>query len=47
MAVLIALEALGHDALTIEEFTVFKLAVMEEALLNKCVCLLRSSDVSK
>jgi hypothetical protein len=31
MAVLITLEALGHDALTMEEFTNFKLVVVEEA----------------
>jgi hypothetical protein len=32
MAVLITLEALGHDALSMEEFAVFELMVMEEAL---------------
>jgi hypothetical protein len=31
MAVLITLEALGHNALTMEEFTVFEFVVMEEA----------------
>jgi hypothetical protein len=31
MAVLITLEALGHDALTMEEFTVLELVVVEEA----------------
>jgi hypothetical protein len=31
MAVLIALEALGHDALNMEEFTVLELVVVEEA----------------
>jgi hypothetical protein len=31
MAVLITLEALGHDVLTMEEFTVFELVVVEEA----------------
>jgi hypothetical protein len=32
MAVLITLEALGDDALTMEELTVFELVVVEEAL---------------
>jgi hypothetical protein len=31
MAILITLEALGHDALTMEELTVFELVVVEEA----------------
>jgi hypothetical protein len=31
MAVQITLEALGHDAFTLEEFTVFELVVVEEA----------------
>jgi hypothetical protein len=31
MAILITLEALGHDALTMEELTVFELVVVDEA----------------
>jgi hypothetical protein len=31
MAILITLEALGHDALTMEELTIFELVVVEEA----------------
>jgi hypothetical protein len=31
LAVLITLEAFGYDALTMEEFTVFELVVVEKA----------------
>jgi hypothetical protein len=40
MAITVALEALGHDALTMEQFTVVELMVIKEAILNKSVCLL-------
>jgi hypothetical protein len=39
MAITVALEALGHNALTMEKFAVFELMVVEEALLNKSICL--------
>jgi hypothetical protein len=41
-AVLIKLKALGHDALTMEKFTVFELIVVEEAFWDIGICFLRS-----
>ncbi len=35
MAITVALEELGHDALTVEEFTIFRLVVVEQAYFNK------------
>jgi hypothetical protein len=46
MAIMVALEALGHDALTMEKLTVFELMVVDETLLNQSVCLLRCPDVN-
>jgi hypothetical protein len=46
MAVTVALKAFGHDALTIEKFAVFEVMVMEEALLNKSICLLGCPNVN-
>jgi hypothetical protein len=40
MPVTVALEALGLNTLTSEKFALFKHNVVEEALLNKGICLL-------
>jgi hypothetical protein len=42
MAILLTLEALGHDAFTMKEFTLLELVVVEEAFYNKSISLLRS-----
>jgi hypothetical protein len=47
MAITVALEALGHDALTMEKFTVFELIVVEEALLIKGICLIWCPNVNQ
>ncbi len=46
MAITVALEAMGHDALTIDKFADLELMILEGVLLNKGICLLWCPNVN-
>ncbi len=47
MAIVVALETLGHYALTMEKFAYFEFVVVEEAFLNQNICLLYCPNINQ